>query len=141
MRAIREMVRLLRPGGRSLIYAWARDQKRKESGDPSSYLKQGHDEEVISRAPGEGSGGDLSIVVCEKLALPVHRNRTDFKHSDLLVPWKKAGKGGPETLHRFYHVLEEGELEASVSEAVGDEVELEESYYDEGNWCVRLRKT
>ncbi|PVD34929.1 hypothetical protein C0Q70_06210 [Pomacea canaliculata] len=83
--------------------------------------------------------------------LQVHINRTDFKSQDVLVPWQlqkaRVKKGqqeltnstsSHETLHRFYHVFEEGELEklcAGVNGCI-----IEKSYYDQGNWCVVLRK-
>ena len=67
--------------------------------------------------------------------LPVHENRTNFKHNDLLVPWKN--KSDEETFHRFYHVFEEGELESLMYEALGkDKMEIESLFYDQGNWCV-----
>ena len=50
----------------------------------------------------------------------MHENRTNFKHNDLLVPWKN--KSDEETFHRFYHVFEEGELESLM--------------YEQGNKCV-----
>ena len=41
-----------------------------------------------------------------KIALPVHANRTNFKHNDLLVPWKRQTDSN--SFHRFYHVFEKG---------------------------------
>jgi alkylated DNA repair protein alkB homolog 8 len=43
-----------------------------------------------------------------------------------------------EVYFRYYHMFEEGELEllcAQVADAC-----IEKSYYDQGNWCVILRK-
>ncbi len=146
LRAIKEIVRLLRPGGRALIYAWARDQRREETG-ASSYLKGDGEGANCRPGPRPGVPAESKAVVGEKLVLPVHRNRTDFQHADLLVPWRTTKRGAEEkkdgettTLHRFYHVWEEGELESAVEEAAGDAVEVKEGYYDQGNWCVILRK-
>lgn len=76
--------------------------------------------------------------------LPVHENRTQFQHSDLLVPWKLRKKvddklaSQPEiTLLRYYHVFEEGELEELCKQLP---FEIEESFYEEGNWCVICKK-
>ena len=78
--------------------------------------------------------------------LPIHENRTDFKHVDVLVPWKlnpltaslKASSIEEKTYHRFYHVFVEGELESLCSQV--PELDITRSYYDQGNWCVELTK-
>lgn len=145
------MKRVLRIGGTCLIYAWAQEQTKDQK--PSSYLKKNH--------PGVSSNPS---VVCDThlpLVLPVHKNRTNFQHKDLLVPWKvkqqqplhegsstssgpscsdgtDVSNGGAETFHRFYHVFVEGELEELVSHVTG--VFVEKSYYDQGNWCVIFRR-
>lgn len=43
-----------------------------------------------------------------------------------------------EVYFRYYHMFEEGELELLCAQV--DEVCVEKSYYDQGNWCVILRK-
>ena len=64
-----------------------------------------------------------------------HFEILNFKHNDLLVPWKN--KSDEETFHRFYHVFEEGALESLMYEALGkDKMEIESLFYDQGNWCV-----
>lgn len=85
-----------------------------------------------------------SIVEVAGVNLPVHENRTQFQHKDLLVPWKLRGvkeeklADKPEsTLLRFYHVFEEGELEQLC---VSSNLIVEKSFYDEGNWCVVCNK-
>jgi len=128
------MFRILRPGGKGLIYAWAKEQKHNSVS--STYLKSSKTKE----SPNEIST-DLTYH-----NLPVHKNRTNFEHADLLVPWKvKPQTSGPnaegDTFLRYYHVFEEGELEALVKESsVANEFLIEKSFYDQGNWCVRLRK-
>ncbi|XP_064623177.1 alkylated DNA repair protein alkB homolog 8-like [Lineus longissimus] len=77
--------------------------------------------------------------------LPVHVNRTQFKHQDMLVPWHKKPKAAAErdqtekVYHRFYHVFREGELEELCREVPG--VRIIHGYYDKGNWCVIVEKT
>ena len=71
-----EMLRVLRVGGRCLVYVWARDQRRGERN--STYLS----EKRLGKASEDPSGESRPF------GLPVHTNRSNFKHADLLVPWK-----------------------------------------------------
>ena len=78
-------------------------------------------------------------------ALPVHKNRTNFLQQDMLVPWKikpqnkKTGSNATVPVyHRFYHTFKQGELETLCSRVNG--LEIDKSYYDEGNWCIIFRK-
>ncbi|XP_015276374.1 PREDICTED: alkylated DNA repair protein alkB homolog 8 [Gekko japonicus] len=164
--ALCELVRLLRPGGRALVYVWAMEQEYNKQ--KSKYLK-----EKRSRRGGmeETNGGacerDHQYLVHPNNGtsqethpkLPVHTNRTSFDSQDLLVPWhlkdgtkKKAEpikshqppsnsanscKPSP-VFHRYYHVFCEGELE-EVCKSL-DCIKVVESYYDQGNWCVVLEK-
>ena len=140
IRCISEILRLLRPGGRALVYAWARDQERHKKA--SSYLKQKNPKakEGKSEATEERA---VKCAISQSLELPVHTNRTVFKHADLLVPWKTKGKeaevqNGGETFHRFYHVFEEGELEELILSV--EEASIVSSYYDQGNWCCVFQR-
>ena len=145
-KALEEMVRILRPGGRALIYAWAQEQEKDSV--PSTYLKPQKSDDVEIKTEKEP---ESSLVQCEKsdskfpLVLPVHKNRTNFEHSDLLVPWKTKGANEPvesKTFLRYYHVFREGELEDIIleSDKLSTKIKIEESYYDQGNWCVILLK-
>ncbi|XP_050768512.1 alkylated DNA repair protein alkB homolog 8 isoform X1 [Gymnogyps californianus] len=116
---IRELARLLRPGGTALIYVWAMEQEYKNQ--KSKYLKEkngGKDKEeeintgtaqrpLSGEMPNSSSqdsacpdrllndskdeGCDAKPVAHSRL--PVHTNRTSFHSQDLLVPWHL--KGGP----------------------------------------------
>lgn len=124
--AVSTIASLLRPGGRALITVWAKDQTK------SNYLckdKENHDTSVHSTVG---------------INLPVHENRTQFKHNDLLVPWKlrkikdkKLENESNTTLLRYYHVFEEGELDELCDLP---NLIVEKSFYEEGNWCVICRK-
>ncbi|XP_069496773.1 alkylated DNA repair protein alkB homolog 8 isoform X2 [Ambystoma mexicanum] len=91
--------------------------------------------------------------------LPVHTNRTAFDAQDVLVPWHlKSGnktkggqtgntlpvcgldgqRDGSAVFHRYYHVYCEGELEAACKKLSNTRVQ--QSYHDQGNWCVVLEK-
>ena len=56
LHAIREIVRVMRPGGRALIYVWAMEQKLK--GENSKYIHDNRQREM-SAGGGAGDGGDV----------------------------------------------------------------------------------
>merc|ERR1719154_102453 len=130
--ALKEMMRVLKDGGKVLVYVWAKDQKKEK--EMSSYLKQNkknlRQESEASKSSEQGEFG-----------LPVHQNRTEFKHQDVLVPWKLKSTSGEvetKTFKRYYHVFEEGELECLMLKA--GFTKIVESYYDQGNWCAVAQK-
>ena len=57
-----------------------------------------------------------------------------FTQQDNLVPFQSKVSG---VYYRFYHVYKSEELEEEVLEAGGTIIN---SYYDNGNWCVILKK-
>jgi alkylated DNA repair protein alkB family protein 8 len=136
LRAIKEMIRVLKVNGQALIYVWAKDQQRENK--KSSYLLQHQkkDENLKSEEIATLSIDD------SKIDLPIHRNRTQFNHTNVLVPWKLKQKEIPENEQkvylRYYHVFEDGELEILCKEC--ENVEIVKSYYDQGNHCVILEK-
>lgn len=102
--AVRELVRLLKPGGQALIYVWAYEQEYNKQ--RSKYLKEQSKEKYsMTRSTSNGtqdrcesssqpledkhnSGENIQCV--SKLSdgkLSIHTNRTAFKAQDLLVPW------------------------------------------------------
>lgn len=126
------MIRVLKVGGRALIYVWAKDQNRDQQ--KSSYLKQNSKKD---EKPMENGVVTSPVGV----TLPIHTNRTQFKHSNLLVPWKLKSKDSttPEsTFLRFYHVFEDNEL-IELCKRINN-IEILNSYYDQGNWCVEFKK-
>lgn len=136
-KAIREMIRVLVPGGRVLIYVWAKDQQRNNK--KSSYLLQ-------NQKPNETAAMQPEMAKCiideNEIELPVHTNRTQFHHTNMLVPWKLKDKTTPSEMQkiflRYYHVFEDDEL-LEVCRAVED-AEIVKLYYDQGNHCVILQK-
>ncbi|CAG2062980.1 unnamed protein product, partial [Timema podura] len=180
-RALREIVRTLRFGGKALIYVWAKDQERHKN--KSAYLKQDRKNrraEVLEGFQNNNQPSyarELSCVInktdttvenaaCSKRtnidpdnspniysdnpgnlsfpSIPIHTNRTQFQHQDVLVPWKlkpvKESKTDEkvQTFYRFYHVFEEGELEQLCHDI--PECQVTKSYYDQGNWCIVVEK-
>ncbi|XP_044059506.1 alkylated DNA repair protein alkB homolog 8 [Siniperca chuatsi] len=115
--AVGELVRLLKPGGRALIYVWAFEQEYNKQ--KSKYLKDQNKEHPENHGPTKNTSEDsqephgkssihtsrhlednytpvdnlqdVSTVTDGKLS--VHTNRTAFNTQDLLVPWHlKEGK-------------------------------------------------
>ncbi|NXF07649.1 ALKB8 protein, partial [Smithornis capensis] len=111
---IRELARLLRPGGTALIYVWAMEQEYKNQ--KSKYLKEKNGSKakekkmntgtvqrpLTDQVPGSSSqdlvcsdqlindlkdGGCNARPVVADSKLPVHINQTSFDSQDLLVPW------------------------------------------------------
>ncbi|XP_043847157.1 alkylated DNA repair protein alkB homolog 8 [Dromiciops gliroides] len=182
---LQELARLLRPGGKALIYVWAMEQEYNKQ--KSKYLRGSRDSEkkeehlssneLASELLEEQNRGTSSHdSVCSITAindlkdgglngngvihskLPVHTNRTSFHSQDVLVPWhlkrdpirdKRAEplKLTPDLVaphepspvfHRYYHVFCEGELEATCR--ILNNISIQQSYYDQGNWCVIFKK-
>lgn len=108
--AVKELVRLLKPGGRGLIYVWAFEQEYNKQ--RSKYLKDQNKDPPENHSPASNTSDDkqepdgklcdhagrhlddyrpvddptgFSKVTDGKLS--VHTNRTTFNTQDLLVPW------------------------------------------------------
>ena len=84
--AVKEIARVLRPQGKALIYVWAKNQRHNENS--SSYLRQRNRNKRHSTETNSEHSVQLQKSVNENVALPVHINRTQFKHEDMFVPWK-----------------------------------------------------
>lgn len=146
------MIRILRPMGRALIYVWAKNQALQSK---SSYLLQNKranrgsadDDDCKVDATGPAAAIDANTSHSNGSTLPIHTNRTDFEHTDILVPWKlknrststPANDEQSQTFLRFYHVFEETELER-MCQQFNELISIEKSYYDQGNWCIIFQK-
>lgn len=123
--AIKELMRILHPNGKCLVYVWAMEQDRPSG--KSVYLKKSlpfplsHDVE------------EIKLSNSRTIQVPVHVNRTQFCSKDLLVPFKS----GTKEKRRFYHLFQENELESLITECG---FHILDSYYDAGNWCAIFRK-
>lgn len=133
IQGLAELVRALTAKtGQALITVWAYEQKNNDDGQESKYIKKSQrttDSQLKKAEKGHEENNN-------PFGLPVHRNRTPFTSSDVLVPWKCRETG--KTFLRFYHVFRQGEL-SSLCEDVPN-VEVVREFYDEGNWCVIIRK-
>lgn len=108
--AVRELVRLLKPGGQALIYVWAFEQEYNKQ--RSKYLKEEKKEQPEKLGPAASTSEDIdkprthtneqlenhrrpvdSVQNITEGKLSMHTNRTAFNTQDLLVPWHlKEGK-------------------------------------------------
>ncbi|EFC47941.1 predicted protein, partial [Naegleria gruberi] len=110
IRLLKELVRVTRPGGEILIYAWSYEQE--------------------------------------------NSSKRKFQSQDVFVPWKLQAKylNGEDdqpspalieenevTIKRYCHVYRKGELDELVTTKVKG-VDILDSYFDVGNWCLLLRK-
>ena len=137
IKAINEIVRVLVIDGTALIYVWAKDQQKNDK--KSTYLLQHQTKESDKEQIKVASVN----IESNEIQLPVHKNRTQFKDKDVLVPWKLKQKEIPheqqKVFLRYYHVFEDGELEKLCLQ--NPRVEIVKSFYDQGNHCVILKKT
>lgn len=137
LKALTEINRVLAVGGQALVYVWAKEQCRNQN--LSTYLKQSNKKkpESVNETTKEYCVESIDV------NLPVHTNRSNFVHNDLLVPWKlnqkKEQEVEPKTHLRYYHVFEEPELK-NLCEQI-ENCKIVDYYYDQGNWCVIFEKT
>lgn len=153
LQALREMYRVLAPGGRALVTVWAKDQTKQRM---TAYLKQ----DRKNRRKLDSSDVDTNKLSSEttnvldkhqdaqasspssEFKLPVHVPRTEFEHQDVFVPWKVKSKDltkkDKEVFLRYYHVFEENELLNLCS--VQSDFKVLNTYYTEGNWCIIFEK-
>eukprot|EP00871_Galdieria_phlegrea_P004836 jgi/Galph1/5353/GphlegSOOS_G3948.1 len=129
LEALREMGRVLRHGGHCLIYVWAVDE--------SNHI-------------GEQSLNENSHWVNTKARQKMRF--LDASQQDALIPWvviphEKKDKGNETTqnvketnriVERYYHLYRFGELEEECQ--ASQCFDIEQSYYEQSNWCVVLKK-
>ena len=155
VKALSEIARLLRIGGRALVYVWAVEQQKDNI--KSKYLRSSKTSDCQL---------EISSTAGEVPDLPVHVNGTAFKAQDMLVPWHlkrtpdtvdqgrqehnvSTADGSvtattdetknPQILHRYYHTFVDGELRRLCELIAG--IDVVDSYYDQGNWCVIIQRT
>ncbi|KAF7282445.1 hypothetical protein GWI33_002673 [Rhynchophorus ferrugineus] len=137
LEALKEIVRVLRIGGKALIYVWAKDQLKGQ--EKSSYIKQDRKnrKSLYTQAASVSYETETVNLLDGTVSFPVHTNRTQFKTQDVLVPWKLKDENKT-TFLRFYHVFENNELELLCNSL--NNVKILKSYYDQGNMCIILEK-
>lgn len=143
LRAIAELVRVAALKGRVLVTVWAQEQNLEE--------EKGEAEENVEELNDDASKSTKKKKKKKKM-------ERDFETQDVTVPWvlpatadplrreevEQAGDEKtrralpPATVPRFCHVFVRGELEQLVSKLPN--VQIVDSYYDNANWAVVLKK-
>ncbi|KAJ0411634.1 hypothetical protein ATCC90586_004103 [Pythium insidiosum] len=121
--AVREVIRVLRVGGRGVIYAWAHEQQRSSrrqfDPDRQDFMVPWNLDQRFARAS-------------DKQAAQGPAEQPEKTETET------AAAAAPVVVQRYCHMFKQGELEELVRDA-GD-AEVEESYYDQSNWAVVLRR-
>ena len=115
-RAVAETLRVLRPGGTALFYAWAREQREFEARSGHAFASA--DVLVPFHLRKHGAYWDAAT------ARPAPAHAVDDAAKNATV------------LQRYCHVYAEGELAALVAA----HARVDDAYYDEGNWAVACTK-
>lgn len=140
LKALTEINRVLEVGGQALVYVWAKEQCKNQN--LSTYLKQSKTNKLKMETAVNEATKEFCVESID-INLPIHKNRSNFVHNDLLVPWKLNPKNiqehEPETHLRYYHVFEESELKYLCEQIKN--CKIIDYYYDQGNWCVIFEKT
>ncbi|RLN73123.1 hypothetical protein BBJ28_00002787 [Nothophytophthora sp. Chile5] len=128
--AVKELLRVLRIGGRGIIYAWAHEQmkgsrRRFDEGRQDFMVPWNLDKRF---AFSNGADSDTMETAC------------GIEGGEELAERESATQKTPErvVVQRYCHMFKQGELEDLVTQA--GNAEVEESYYDESNWAVVLRR-
>lgn len=135
--AVRELVRVTRPGGRVLIQAWAKEQEANSrlTFDDQDVLVpwrlqqrffEGKDEDEDKDKGRDGSGAAEAL-----LPATLQSPEGPCQHV-------KEDEKGALVFQRYCHVYRRGELEDLCSSVPGACVE--EAGWDRGNWFVMVRK-
>jgi len=117
VQCIRETLRILKPGGRALFYAWAKEQK---NGSENRSGHQFDSTDVLVPFHLREHGPHYNKETARQC--PAHAVRDERKNATVLK--------------RYCHVFAEGELRGLVAGAA----RVDECYYDEGNWAVACTK-
>ncbi|KAJ1929977.1 tRNA methyltransferase, has a role in tRNA modification [Tieghemiomyces parasiticus] len=125
--AVREMVRILRPGGQLLVFVWALEQKGKRRFDQTQ-----QDFMVPWVIPMNSVHNTLTASTTGETS-----NAQDAAE-DSTAPVTSSTS---QVFHRYYHLFREGELEQLVLNSdLASQVTVTEQGYDRDNWYVILTK-
>jgi len=113
--AIKELARVLRPGGSCLIYVWAADDegqtvKNTKAREKMRFLDDKKQDVLIPWVVVEGKTNNKTTAIQEE---------------DL-------------TVERYYHLYVRGELEEECLQS--NCFHIQHSYFEQSNWCVVLNK-
>lgn len=122
VQAISECIRILKPNGQALFYAWAKEQEHGEVKGVSGHVFQDNDVLVPWHLRFDTIGEEERNNVKERVKHATENNE------------KKAV-----VLQRYCHVYDKEEWENLFKQI--ENVKVEEIYWDTGNWVTILTKT
>ncbi|CAH8825370.1 unnamed protein product [Trichobilharzia szidati] len=146
--AVKELARILRVGGEGLIQVWAKEQHGISNSEPTYYVNRKTKPTSCDNNSSETS--ERIIEAVPGVHLPLHINGTEFRNTDMLVPWKKKNHKPsvqsddtkdslPESMYgRYYHLFIQGELDDLIAKVPS--LKIEKSFYEQGNWVVHVKK-
>lgn len=167
-RGVRELMRLLKPGGRVLVSAWALEQdaasrrafpsqdvlvpwaipRRFVAESPQALqvaqqTSQAQVEAAAAAAAAAAASATVGADAAASSAAPSSSPASSPSPSPS-TPALVDPSSGAELVHyqRYCHVYKEGELESLFTSQfdVGTEIAIADHYYDRGNWCVVVQK-
>ncbi|KAK1938215.1 Alkylated DNA repair protein alkB 8 [Phytophthora citrophthora] len=125
--AVKELLRVLRVGGRGIIYAWAHEQmkgsRRRFEEGRQDFMVPWNLDKRFAAVDAEESKDDST-------------EAGDVSDGDDAKTCSTAQESV--VVQRYCHMFKQGELE-NLIELAGN-AKVEESYYDESNWAVIIRR-
>ena len=113
IQALREIFRIVKKGGKILVYVWAMEQKEKKFTEQDNFVPWHLQNKYENETKVETLENGPSIMKDKKIDCTVYQ--------------------------RYYHVFYKGELEDIINKT-GVEVEILKSYFDHANWCCIIKK-
>ena len=113
IQALKEMFRIVKKGGKILVYVWAMEQKEKKFTEQDNFVPWHLQNKYENETKVETLQNGPNIMEDKKIDCTVYQ--------------------------RYYHVFYKGELEDLINKT-GDNVEIIKSYFDHANWCCVIKK-
>lgn len=113
VQALKEIFRIVKKGGKILVYVWAMEQKEKKFTEQDNFVPWHLQNKYENKTKVETLENGPSIMEDKKIDCTVYQ--------------------------RYYHVFFKGELEDIINKT-GVDVEIIKSYFDHANWCCIIMK-
>lgn len=141
VKALKELERVIRKGGRACVTVWALEQKR-TCGEAEKVVE----ESVYLQSRTRNAPLEIGVKSMDLNAtkLCVHDGR-DFCQQDILVPWQLSSNNNESSnlkqFLRYYHLFVAEELATLVREELKDSKLVDnKEEYEQGNWAVVFEK-
>lgn len=111
IKAIRELARIIKVGGKFLIYVWALEQQEKKFNQQDNFVPWHLQTKWENNVKVETLGPNII---------------SDEQSNSIVY-------------QRYYHVFKKDELEGLINQI--ENVKIDQSYFDHANWCCIVTKT